>query len=68
MEMDKKRYGSQVRGNGEGYQGSGGSVELTQGGLGCGKGKAVHSKAPTYDTYGKVEKVVHGHTEVGEKI
>lgn len=68
MEADKKRYGSQVRGNGEGYQGSGGSVELTQGGLGCGKGKSVHSKAPSYNTQGDVQKVVHGHTEVGAKI
>jgi hypothetical protein len=65
---DMHRYGSMVRANGEGYQGSGGPVELTQGKLGAGMGSEVRSKAPTYGVHGIVQSVVHGHREVGPKI
>lgn len=65
--MMKKTYNN-AGGNKEGYQTNGGRVELTQGSLGAGMGKACYSKAPSYNTLGDVQKMVHGHIEVGEKI
>jgi len=66
--MKEKTYGRGDHANKAGYQGSGGSVELTQGSLGAGKGSTVRSKAPIYDTYGEVLSVKTGHQEVGSKI